>query len=279
MNTLEYSSDPADCCLEGGNCSNFDKGNCYELMVQRCARSWDSKCDVYLLRLDGSRDGNEFVRDVASKRYCRDKNNNKNSSCVTSCDNKGSCSLVGDDSYKNPLKLYDISKNFSSLKDNEISPLKTSHCKQVCDILNLSSLGDDDRVLNECLDRGSCGDVMMGLSENIVSNNIPYTNRRLKKFIDGYIAQDTSNNLQTRVLVGGKNPQITTRPIDVPGPSVTLQMNPLKLKPASPSGFIKEGFNSQEQQGPSTTSIIIALLFVAFIIGGGYQMYKKYKKY
>jgi hypothetical protein len=276
MNTLEYSNDPADCCLEGGNCSNFDNGNCYELMVQRCARNWDSKCDVYLLRLDGSRDGNQFVRDVASKRYCRDKNNNKNSSCVTSCDNNGTCSLVGDDSYKNPLKLYDISKKFSSLKDNEISPLKTSQCKQVCDILNLSSLGDDDRVLNECLDRGSCGDVIMSLSENVVSNNVPYTNRRLKKFIDGYIAQDTNNNLQTRVLVGGKNPQITTRPIDVPGPSVTL---PLKLKPTSPSGFIKEGFNSQEQQGPSSTSIIIALLFIAFIVGGGYKMYKKYKKY
>ena len=120
----------------------------------------------------------------------------------------------------------------------------------------------------------------MGLSENIVSNNIPYSNRRLKKFIDGYIAQDVTN-LQTRVLVGGKNPQITTRPIDVPGPSVTLSVNPLKLSPSSPSGFIKskEGFNSQEQEGPSTTSIIIALLFIAFIVGGGYKMYKKYKKY
>ncbi len=281
MNTLEYSSDPADCCLEGSNCNGFDKGNCSEYMAQRCARNWDSKCDIYILQLDGSRDGNNFIRDVASKRYCRDKNNNKNSSCVTSCDENGSCSLVGDDSYKNPVKLYDISKNFGSLKDDEISPLKASQCKQVCDILNLSSFGDDDRVLNECLDRGSCGDVMMGLSENIVSNNIPYTNRRLKKFIDGYIAQDPVNNLQTRVLVGGKNPQITTRPIDVPGPSVTLQMNPLKLSPSSPSGFIKskEGFNSQEQQGPSTTAIIISLLFIAFIVGGGYQIYKKYKKY
>jgi len=278
MNTLEYSKDPADCCLEGGSCTDFNNGNCEEFMTQRCARNWDSKCDVYLLRLDGSRDGNEFIRNVASKRYCRDKNNNKNSSCVTSCEN-GSCSLVGDDSYKNPVKLYDISKNFGSLKDDEISPLKTSQCKQVCDILNLSSFGDDDRVLNECLDRGSCGDVIMGLSENIVLNNIPYTNRRLKKFIDDYIAQDTTNNLQTRVLVGGKNPQITTRPIDVPGPSVTLPVNPLKLKPSSPSGFIKEGFNSQEQQGPSATSIIISLLFIAFIVGGGYKMYKKYKKY
>lgn len=277
MNTLEYSKDPVDCCLEGSNCNSFDKGNCSEFMTQRCARNWDAKCDIYLLRLDGLRTGNDFVRDVASKRYCRDKNNNKNSSCVTSCEN-GSCKLVGDDTYKNPLKLYDISKKFSSLEDNEISPLKASQCKQVCDVLNLSSLGDDDRVLNECLDRGSCGDVIMSLSENIVSNNVPYTNRRLKKFIDGYISQNP-NELQTRVLIGGKNPQVTSLPIEVPGPSVTLQMNNLKLKPSSPSGFIKEGFNSQEQQGPSPVSIIVSLLFVAFIVGGGYKMYKKYKKY
>jgi hypothetical protein len=278
MNTLEYSKDPVDCCLEGSNCNSLNKGDCYELMAQRCARDWDSKCDVYLLRLDGSRDGNEFVKNVASKRYCRDKN----SSCVTSCEN-GDCTLVGDDSYKNPVKLYDISKKFGSLKDDEISPLKASQCKQVCDVLNLSSFGDDDRVLNECLDRGSCGDVIMSLSENIVSNNIPYSNRRLKKFIDGYIAQDVTN-IQTRVLVGGKNPQITTRPIDVPGPSVTLpvsQKDDLKLSPSSPSSFIKsrEGFNSKEATGPSTTSIIIGLLFIAFVIGGGYKMYKKYKKY
>lgn len=257
------SKDPADCCLEGG-----DNSKCSEIMSQRCARTWDAKCDVYLLRLDGLRTGNDFIRDVASKRYCRDKKNN----CVTSCDN-GSCKLVGEDSYKNPLKLYDISKKFSSLEDNEISPLKTSQCKQVCDVLNLSSLGDTDRVLNECLDRGSCGDVIMSLSENIVSNNVPYTNRRLKKFIDGYISQNP-NELQTRVLVGGKNPQLTTLPIKVPGPNVTIPVKPLKLSSVNES--VKEGFNSQ---GPSPMSIIIALAFIAFIVGGGYKMYKKYKKY
>ena len=282
MNTLQYSKDPADCCLDQSFTSvrpvGFSKEKCPDFMAQRCAREWDSKCDSYLLQLDGYRTGNSFVRETSLKRYCRGSNNNNNSSCVKKCEN-GMCTSVDEDTYKNPDKLYELSKNFGSLKDDEVSPLKSGECKQECDMLNLSSFGDDDRVLNECLDRGSCGDVMMELSENIVSNNIPYTNRRLKKFIDGYIAQDL-NNLQTRVLVGGPGPQITTRAIDTPGPAITLPIKQQPLKPVSPSGFIKskEGFN-MGGEGPSKTAIIIALLFIAFIVGGGYQMYKKYKKY
>jgi uncharacterized Fe-S cluster-containing protein len=278
MNTLQYSKDPADCCLdlfyENPNYTDFKKESCPEFMAQRCARNWDSKCDMYLVKLDDKRDGNSFVRDVASKRYCRGSNNDKNSSCVTSCEND-KCSLVKDDIYKNPVKLYEFSKNFGSLKDNQKSPLKAGECKKVCDILNLSSFEDNDRVLNECLDRGSCGDIMMNLSENIVYNNIPYKNRRLKKFINGYIAEENTN-LQTRVLVGGKGPQVTSRPIETPGPAVTIPIKQKQLPRSVPS---VEGYNSQEQQGVSTTSIVIALLFLAFIIGGGYKMYKKYRKY
>ncbi len=278
MNTLQYSKDPVDCCLdlfyENPNYTEFRKESCPDFMAKRCSRTWDSKCDMYLVKLDDKREGNSFIREVASKRYCRDSNNNKNSSCVTSCENDN-CSLVKDDIYKNPIKLYDVSKKFSSLKDNNISPLKAGECKKVCDILNLSSFNDDDRVLNECLDRGSCSDIMMNLSENIVSNNIPYNNRRLKKFINGYIAEETTN-IQTRVLVGGKGPQITSRPIETPGPAITIPIMQKQLPNSIPS---KEGYNSQEQQGTSTTSIVIALLFLAFIIGGGYKMYKKYRKY
>jgi hypothetical protein len=42
----------------------------------------------------------------------------------------------------------------------------------------------------------------------------------------------------------------------------------------------REGFNSQESSTKlRPITIIIILLFVAVIIGGGYKMYKKYKKY
>jgi hypothetical protein len=127
--------------------------------------------------------------------------------------------MASNNAYKDPQQLLKIVDNFGNLKDSivegkiETSPLKVSKCEKRCDILNLANFGDDDRVLNECLDRGSCQEVMMNLAENLAINNINIENKRMKKFIDGYIAT-TPTNIQTRVLVGGKNPQITTREID-----------------------------------------------------------------
>jgi hypothetical protein len=103
----------------------------------------------------------------------------------------------------------------------------------------------------------------------------------MKKFIQGYIAK-TTDNYQTRVLVGGKGPQITTREITTPGPPIIINPKLPGLNPVAPSGFIKsrEGFNTQETSTHlRPITIVIILLFVAVIIGGGYKMYKKYKKY
>ncbi len=280
MSSLQYSNDPADCCISGGATSecnkvNFNKEMCYGFMAQRCAREWDSKCDIYMLE---SQDGGAFVNEVASNRYCRDNTSNKGESCTTTCDINGkNCTLQSSNYYKDPDTLYNHSKGFGDLKDNNSHTLKVAKCDKVCDVLNLSSFGDDDRVLNECLDRGTCGEVMMDVAKNVVSKGIPYTNRRLKKFIDGYISQN-NENLQTKVLVGGKGPQINTMKLTYPGPSREL---PLELKPTPPSGFIKsrEGFNTQEKQSLSTTTIILVLIFLLVVVGGGYQMYKKYKKY
>ena len=103
----------------------------------------------------------------------------------------------------------------------------------------------------------------------------------MKKFMDGYIAKNPSN-IQTRVLVGGKGPQLTTREVTTPGPPVTINPMLSGLKPVPPTGFIKsrEGFNSQESSTRlRPITLIVILLFIAIIIGGGYKMYKKYKKY
>jgi hypothetical protein len=127
----------------------------------------------------------------------------------------------------------------------------------------------------------------MNLAENLTINNIDINNERMKKFIKGYIATNPAD-IQTRALVGGKGPQITTREITVPGPAVTILPELEGLKPVAPSGFIKsrEGFyDNQEGLSQETSTklrpitIIIILFFVALILGGGYKMYKKYKKY
>ena len=254
-----------NCCVDNfySVCpdNSFNTTKCPSLMAQKCARNWDSKCDIYILQQGVN--GDEFIRDVASKKYCRE-----DKVCVKECDDKG-CSLTENEDYSN--KVFKAAKNFSSLKENEVSPLSVKKCDKVCDILNLTNFGDDDRVLNECLDRGSCQDIIMDLSENLVKNNISITNRRLKKFIDGYISKDVTN-YQTHFLVGGKGPQITTKHITTPGPSIILPVD-TKLKPNAPSGFIKsrEDFNSIERSTFSLSNILMVGL-LAFIV---YRFYLK----
>jgi len=255
-----------NCCVDNfySVCpdNSFNTTKCPSLMAQKCARNWDSKCDIYILQQGVN--GDEFVRDVASKKYCRE-----DKECVSKCDDNG-CKLSDESEYTNTDKLFNTTKNFSSLKDNEVSPLKVKQCDKVCDILNLTNFGDDDRVLNECLDRGCCQDTIMNLSENLIKNNISFTNRRLKKFINNYISQDVTN-YQTHSLVGGKGPQITTKHITTPGPSIILNVDN-KLKPNAPSGFIKgrEGFNSIERSTLSISNLLIfgllAFIFYRFYI-------------
>lgn len=282
---------PEDCCIKNIHDSGFKLQKCPQYMAQRCSRTWDDKCDIYLLQLDDKRDGDEFINLVASKKYCR--TTKENESCVETYKD-GVYFQEDETSYTDPQKLLSVSNNFENLKDfvvegkSEITPLKAGKCGKKCDILNLANFGNDDRVLNECLDRGSCQEVMMNLAENLTINNIDVKNERMKKFIKGYIATDPSD-IQTRVLVGGKGPQVTTREITTPGPAVIINPEVAGLKPIAPSGFIKtrEGFYgpSQEKlsQEQSTKlrpiTIIIILFFIALIIGGGYKMYKKYKKY
>ena len=284
---------PEDCCIRNILDAGFKLQKCPEHMGQRCARNWDDKCDIYLLQLDDKREGNDFINLVASKKYCR-VTNNKDEACVKSYKD-GTYVQEDETAYTNPQKLLSVSDNFGNLRDfivegkAEITPLKAGKCDKKCDILNLANFGNDDRVLNECLDRGSCQEVMMNLAENLTINNIDIKNERMKKFIKGYIATNPAD-IQTRVLVGGKGPQVTTREITTPGPAVIINPEVAGLKPIAPSGFIKsrEGFyNPPSQEGLSQEkstnlrpiTIIIILLFVALIIGGGYKMYKKYKKY
>ncbi len=287
------SLSPEDCCIRNILDTGFKLQNCPEHMAQRCARNWDDKCDIYILQLDDKREGNDFIDLVASKKYCR-VTNNKDEACVKSYKD-GTYVQEDETSYTDLQKLLSVSDNFGNLRDfivegkAEITPLKAGKCDKKCDILNLANFGNDDRVLNECLDRGSCQEVMMNLAENLTINNIDIKNERMKKFIEGYIATNPAD-IQTRVLVGGKGPQVTTREITTPGPAVVINPEVEGLKPIAPSGFIKsrEGFyNPPSQEGLSQEkstnlrpiTIIIILLFVALIIGGGYKMYKKYKKY
>ena len=263
--TIE-DSDPVNCCLDGSylNCTDNPWKNkhtiCPDYMAQRCARNFDNVCDIYLTQLD-SKDINatssaEFIKKVAEAKYCRLDTSDPEAQCVTYCEQvnpnapPGSatyCSTVGAKVFRDSNELYAISTDFAqTAKLDSTAPLKSGKCPLTCDILNLNDFSNDDRVLNECLTRGTCQEVMMDLSQNIVKNNIQITNDKLKEFINQYIVTNKQNQLSQANQLGGAGPQITNVKTTVPGPSVNLQ----DLNPVPPSGFInasnankKEGFN------------------------------------
>jgi hypothetical protein len=125
-------ADPVNCCLDGSfmNCPEnplrFEKGMCGDYMAQRCARNWDSYCDVYLEQMD-SKDINgkavdQFLGATLSSKFCRDDTSNPNAHCVTACElvnplSAGGavvCKSVGETVYRDQTQLYNISTDFAN---------------------------------------------------------------------------------------------------------------------------------------------------------------------
>ena len=260
--------DPVNCCLDGNfldcpeNPSRFKRDTCPEYMAQRCARNFDDKCDLYLKQLDdkdiNSTDSGLFLRKVAEHKYCRLDTSDETAHCATVCEQvnpsapAGSavvCRTVGASIFRDPEQLYNLSKDFSqTAKLDSTAPIKFGKCPKTCDVLNLNDFSNGDKVLNECLDRGVCQDVITDLSKNIVKNKIAISNDRLQNFINQYIVTDISTQLSQATQLGSNTSQVasTPQPVITPGPNVNVA--PV-LTPTPPSGFIrnqprKEGFSN-----------------------------------
>lgn len=261
------SKDPVNCCLDGNfldcpeNPYRFKKDTCPEYMAQRCARNFDDKCDLFLKQLDdkdlNSTDGGLFIRKVAEHKYCRLDTEDPEAHCATVCEQvnplapAGSatvCRTIGASIFRDPEQLYNLSKDFAQTANLEsTAPVKYGKCPKVCDILNLNDFSNSDKVLNECLDRGVCQDIMMDLSKNIVKNNIQFSNDRLNNYINQYIVTNINEQQPQAVQLGSDTNRIadTIKPVIVPGPNVNVE--PPVLQPSPPSGFIntkKEGFSN-----------------------------------
>ena len=234
----QSEADPVHCCLEGSylNCPEnpmrFDKDMCTNFMAQRCARNWDSYCDLYITELDNKsvvgKYSGDFLNKAAESKFCRDDTSNPNAHCVTRCElvnpsaNGGAivCKEVGELIYRDKNQFYNISTDFTNTKGlDTTAPLKTASCPKVCDVLNLSSLDDTDRVLNECLQRGTCQTVMMDLAQRVKKNNVNVTNKRLLEFINQYIVSNPSQQLSQAAQLGGQGPTLTAGNQTIPGPS------------------------------------------------------------
>jgi hypothetical protein len=252
----QREADPVHCCLSGSylNCPEnpmkYDLEMCTNFMADRCARQWDSYCDLYITELDGKsvtgKYSSPWLDRAAESKYCRDDTSNPNSHCITKCElvnpsgNGGAivCSNEGETIYRDKNQFYNISTNFAENAGlDSTSPLKATKCPKTCDLFSATGFDNTDRIMNECLDRGVCQPILMNLAEKVVQNNIPVTNDRFRDFINRFILTNKATQPSLAASLGGNAPIITTQPNTVAGANVTLPVQ-------APSGTVggKEGF-------------------------------------
>ena len=207
----------------------FQIGLCDTWMAQRCGRGWDKYCDIYL----SDRKNDDFTGKSSKKwllkaleeKFCRVDSSSPGSYCYEKCDlvdplapsGAQVCRTYGDVVYRDSNKLYNIDTNYNwSNTLTAPSPIKFKECKKVCDVFTLADFKEDDRILNECLDRGIGMDIIQDLAQNIVANKVPVQNSRLRSFIDRYIIGSGKEELTPGFGSIGQGPIITNMPIATP---------------------------------------------------------------
>jgi hypothetical protein len=297
----EKSADPTNCCLEGMylNCPEnpwrFEAGLCQQFMGQRCARTWDNKCDLYLEQ-QGSADftgkkSSNFLFEAFTSKYCRDDTTDPNNKCYTRCEMMNPlspagavvCKSYGNNAYRKIDDLQAVSTNFlSDARLDSTSPLYVHKCPKTCDILSLNDFGEDNRLLNEVLDRGVAQAGLMNLAENVVKNSIPVTNTRFLNFISKYIADKQQGSVANNITpLLGKTNNLSTIPFPTPMPSFLGTSSndvkpsttpslpnvnlPLNLEKSQREGFRQDGATSPENTFPIYGYFII-LAFILLIL-------------
>ena len=183
-------------------------------MAQRCASNWDGYCDQYLYEGQTNPSGfsvvnPNFLAEVAKKKYCHLNTSAPGAHCAMECESftpQGQssvqiCDTVGSQNWLDTKDEYDLAGDFpQSARLNPISPIYMGECPQICDSPPPGSLGEDDRVLNLCIEHGACTPILMDLAYNVVKNNIPVTNSAFNKIIS-YAKDDVAFNPNTAVKI------------------------------------------------------------------------------
>jgi hypothetical protein len=246
----EKNADPVQCCLEGSylNCPEnpwrFEKGLCQNFMGQRCARGWDKYCDLYLDQQSTAdftgKKANDFLFEAFTAKFCRDDTSDPTNKCYTRCemmnplaDNSAVvCKTYGNNAYRDVKTLSAISTAFlQDAKLDSSSPISVHQCPKTCDLLSLNDFEDNDRLLNEVLDRGVAQNGVMNLAENIVKQGILVKNSRLRNFISKYITSGGQPNQIDATL--GKTNFKSIVPVPTPIAS-TIPENPIMKTTTEP---------------------------------------------
>lgn len=290
----EKNADPVQCCLEGYylNCPEnpyrFGKDVCHKFMGQRCARGWDKYCDLYLDQETNAdftgKKASDFLFEAFTSKFCRDDTSDPNNKCYTRCEMMNPlasnsavvCQSYGNNAYRNIKTLENISTRF--LQDGNLdstSPISVHACPKTCDILSLNDFDEDDRVLNEVLDRGVATNGLMNLAQNVIKNKIPVKNTRFRNFIEKYISTTGQPN-QVSALLGSTNflsSKAVPTPMDSTIPEskdinendyVQRDANKLPIN-LSHAQTLKEGFKGDDKKMSREEFIVYGIIAASFL--------------
>jgi len=259
MSIIESQADPVQCCLKGkmfacpSNPIRRDIGYCQLFMGQRCAQGWDGYCDLYLNEQQEENVwgtySNEFLRNAFEAMFCQLDPKNPGAMCYERCemfDPASStpsfmvCKPVGEVAFRQSNAQYDVRGDFPQAGTlTTTSPILMKSCPKTCNLY--TNLNDNNRLLNEVLDRGSCQDLVMNLAQNVVANKVPNSNRRLQEFIRRYVIQPGTKLTPGFASIGDSN-LLTTSNVKTPSQDSTLKQQPVALVAPVPNNttrFVK----------------------------------------
>ena len=240
-----YLADPVQDCIAGNffngadNPLRYNIGRCTTFMSQRCGRQWDGYCDIYLGEQNKSdftgKASNEFLTAALDSQFCRINNDlpGSENTCYTRCeqmdplapDSAMICSTDGDFIYRKSDKMYNIDTQYNALgKLSTPEPIRMAACPKVCDKFTPELLSNENRVLNECIDRGIAMDALVNIAENAIAAGVQITNERFVRFIKSFVLTK-ADGLKPGFSSLGASPMLTTVQRAVPAIDPVIKKN------------------------------------------------------
>jgi hypothetical protein len=193
---VQDKSDPVDICLPGAFIDKFQLvqlDRCPLLMSQHCAKSFDQKCELYAQSLTDINDLKKFLADTMRKRFYK---LSKTSNCSETCEpfdpvaeeSVDICYYIGNDVMEDKNLFVDVGLS----KAVSISPYYMSKCQLETDT-NPSTIPDNDKLIDMCMDKQTCQDSLIGLCARMTDST---PNQKLREFCNSIT---TDKNLQAKI--------------------------------------------------------------------------------
>jgi len=185
----ERNKDPVNCCLPGAflDCpATAQLDLCPKFMAQRCANSWDEKCDLYLQSRDKINQVRDFLSDTLNNKFCQLSEDSK---CTIRCEpfdpiaqtTQKVCTLFGNDPVVDSSEVI----NIGYYEPVSISPnYMGKGCRQTCDVFKPSEIDPNDPLINRILDIGYHSTVLDHICEKSIELNEEISHAGLCRYCD-----------------------------------------------------------------------------------------------